>query len=285
MQQVRRLLLTSNGIRNEALRSALAGLVGKPFAKASVVFISASPGGADGDHDWLVQDLNRLQGLGWRKLDTLELDSLPAATVVSRLWQADVIYAGGGNPYQLANCIIANGLAGRLAEILESKVWVGAGAGSMIFSRNLSRETGEAFGEQDELRVLGETSVRSPFGLFNWYVKPRLNSADFPDQTPAWVEQVAAKLSFPVYALDDDCGPCPRRHEQCRLRGSVAAAERPVLPGTRRDNVPASLHLGADVAPADAPEVLPVHAATGPPVTRSWPDLPGAARRRPGGPW
>ena len=39
LQPVRRMLLTSNGIRNESLRSALADLVGKRFAAARLVFI------------------------------------------------------------------------------------------------------------------------------------------------------------------------------------------------------------------------------------------------------
>ena len=201
---MRRLLLTSDGIRNEALRSALAGLVGKPFAKASVAVISAAPGEAAGDHDRPAGDLGSLRSLGWRKVDTLDLDSLPADTVAGRLWQADVIYARGDNPYLLASSILANGLDGRLTEILESKVWVGAGAGSMIFSSFLSRETGEAFGDHDELRALGEAPARSPLRLFNWYVVPRLNAAGFPGRTPERIEQVAARASFPVYALDDD---------------------------------------------------------------------------------
>ena len=91
-----------------------------------------------------------------------------------------------------------------MADILESKVYVGVSAGSMIFSRNLSERTGEAFGEQEDLRILGETRARSPFGLFDWYLKPHLNSPGFPNRTPRWFEKAAAKLDFPVYALDDD---------------------------------------------------------------------------------
>ncbi len=74
----------------------------------------------------------------------------------------------------------------------------------MIFSRNLSERTGEAFSEQDDLRILGETAARSPFGLFDWYLKPHLNSRSFPNRTPAWFEKAAAKLECPVYAIDDD---------------------------------------------------------------------------------
>jgi dipeptidase E len=198
------MLLTSNGIRNDVLKSALAGLVGKPLRAARVVFIPTASVAAEGDHGWLVEDLNRLHALRWRELDVLELNGLPAPMVLRRLRHADVIYAEGGNHYHLANSVIANGLAAEMADILESKVYVGVSAGSMIFSRNLSERTGEAFGEQEDLRILGETPARSPFGLFDWYVKPHLNSPGFPNRTPAWFEKAAAKLDFPVYALDDN---------------------------------------------------------------------------------
>jgi dipeptidase E len=198
------MLLTSAGLTNEVLSGALADLVGKPFAEASVTFIPTASVAAAGDHGWLVEDLSRLHGLGWRELDILELNGLPRQMVIDRLRRADVIYAGGGNHYHLANSIIINGLAAEMAAIVESKVYVGMSAGSMIFSRNLSEKTGEAFGEHEDLRILGEARARSPFGLFDWYVKPHLNSPGFPERTPAWFERAAAQLDFPVYAIDDD---------------------------------------------------------------------------------
>jgi dipeptidase E len=198
------MLLTSAGVRNEILSSALADLVGKPFSEASVAFIPTASVAAAGDHGWLVEDLSRLHGLGWRELDILELNGLPRLMVIERLRRADVIYAEGGNHYHLASSIIVNGLAEEMAAVVESKVYVGVSAGSMIFSRNLSEKTGEAFGEQEDLRILGETRARSPSGLFDWYLKPHLNSPAFPERTPAWFERAAAKLDFPVYAIDDD---------------------------------------------------------------------------------
>jgi dipeptidase E len=159
------MLLTSNGIRNETLRTALADLLGKRFAAARVVFIATASTAVPGDHSWLVEDLGRLHGLRWREFDMLELNGLPAAMVCRRLRHADVIYVEGGNHYHLANSIIAGGLATDLADILESKVYVGVSAGSMIFSRNLSNQTGAAFGEHEDLEILGETPARSPVGL------------------------------------------------------------------------------------------------------------------------
>jgi dipeptidase E len=206
------MLLTSNGIRNETLKGALADLAGKPFAATRVALIPTASVAAAGDHGWFVEDLSRLHGLGWREFDIVELNGLPGQLVLKRLRHADVIYAEGGNHYHLANSVIANGLAEELADILESKVYVGVSAGSMIFSRNLSKQTGEAFGEQDDLRILGETGARSPIGLFDWYLKPHLNSPGFPNRTPRWFEKAAAKVDFPVYALDDDSA--------VRVRGS-----------------------------------------------------------------
>jgi dipeptidase E len=198
------MLLTSNGIRNGVLKSALADLVGKRFAAARVVFTPTASVAAPGDHGWFIEDLSQLHGLGWREFDILELNGLPRPMVLKRLRQADVIYSEGGNHYHLANSIIANGLAEEMADILAEKVYVGVSAGSMIFSKNLSEQTGEAFDEQDDLRILGETMARSPFGLFDWYLKPHLNSRSFPNRTPAWFEKAAAKLDCPVYAIDDD---------------------------------------------------------------------------------
>jgi dipeptidase E len=198
------MLLTSSGLRNDALITALAGLAGKSFARTRLVFIPTAAVAAPGDHGWVIEDLCRLRDLGWRELDILELNGLPKPVVLARLRHADVIYAEGGNQYHLASSISANGLAAELAGLLEEKVWVGVSAGSMIFSRNLSRRTGLAFGEQDDLRILGDGEARSPIGLFDWYLKPHLNSSSFPSRTPAWFERAAAQLDCPVYALDDD---------------------------------------------------------------------------------
>ncbi|HUC22804.1 MAG TPA: Type 1 glutamine amidotransferase-like domain-containing protein [Streptosporangiaceae bacterium] len=191
-------------MRNEILKSALVGLVDRRLATATVAFIPTASVAAAGDHRWFVEDLNRLHSLGWLELDVLGLNGLPGQMVLERLRRADVIYAEGGNHYHLANSIIANGLATEMTDILESKVYVGVSAGSMIFSRNLSEQTGKAFAEQDDLQILGDAPARSPFGLFDWYVKPHLNSPGFPGRTVKWFEQAAAKLDFPIYALDDD---------------------------------------------------------------------------------
>jgi dipeptidase E len=173
-------------------------LAGKPFDQANVVFIPTASVAAGGHHGWLVEDLNRVYALGWREFNMLELNGLPRQMVLDRLRHADVIYAEGGNPYHLARSIIANELADDMADMLGTKVYVGASAGSMIFSKQLTEQTAEALGDTGDLRKLGETRARSPF--FDWYLKPHLHSLQVPNRDDAWLAGLGNKVSFPIYA-------------------------------------------------------------------------------------
>jgi dipeptidase E len=198
-----RLLLTSAGLRNETLRQALLDLLGKPFEAANVVYIPTASIAEPGDHGWFVDDLNRVYGLGWRQFDVLELNGLPPELVLERLRQADVVYVGGGNHYHLARAITENGLAEGFLEALESRVYVGMSAGSMIFSRRLDERSAEVIGDADDLHKLGARTLRPPFGLFDWYLKPHLDSPAFPGRNDAWAEDIAARADFPIYFIDD----------------------------------------------------------------------------------
>ena len=197
------MLLTSAGLQNETLKSALADLVGKPFAATRIVFIPTATVATAGDHSWLVKDLDCLHGLGWREFNILELNGLPGEMVLRRLRGADVIYAAGGNHYHLARSITENGLADGFLEALESRVYVGVSAGSMIFSKRLDEQSAEVVGDVEDLHLLGATTLRPPFGLFDWYLKPHLYSPDFPERDDAWAEAIAAKADFPIYFIDD----------------------------------------------------------------------------------
>jgi dipeptidase E len=200
------MLLTSNGLRNDALTEALAELLGMRFGAARLVVIPSATLATGGDHGWLVEDLSRLHGLGWKQLNVLEPTSIPRRHMLDRVRHADVIYAEGGNHYHLANGVIDSGLAAELGKLLDEKVYVGLSAGSMIFSRNMSLRTGEAFAEHGDLDFLEDKRVqaRPALGLFDWYLKPHMNSRSFPERVPAWYEKAAAQLDFPVYALDDN---------------------------------------------------------------------------------
>jgi dipeptidase E len=196
-------LLTSSGLRTASLTAALRDLLGKPFGEASVAFIPTASVAAPGHHGWLVDDLNRLAALGWRELDIVGLNGLPREHVLARLRRADVLYAEGGNHYHLARSISANGLTDGFRELLETKVYVGVSAGSMIFSRNLNAHSAGIMDDLSDLELLGASEVSSPFGLFDWYIKPHLNSASFAERDEEWARRLMAAVDFPLYLLDD----------------------------------------------------------------------------------
>jgi dipeptidase E len=199
-----KLLLTSGGLSNATLRDALRQMLGRPFASAHVVYLPTASVAEPGDHGWFVADMNRLHGLGWREFDVLELNGLPREAVVERLRAADVVYAEGGNHYHLARSITRNGLADDLLDTLEHRVYVGSSAGSMIFSRNLTAHSAEVVGDVADLHRIGADAVESPFGLFDWYVKPHLGAPDFPERTDAWADDLARRADFPIWFIDDD---------------------------------------------------------------------------------
>lgn len=198
------LLLTSNGLRNETLRTALGDMLGKPFDAANVVYIPTASVAEPGDHGWLLEDMTRLHALGWREFDVLELNGLPRTMVLDRLRHADVIYAEGGSHYHLARSITGNDLTDGFLAALEDRVYVGVSAGSMIFSQHLNAHSAEVIGDLADLHVLGATTVESPFGLFDWYLKPHLDSPDFPERDDAWADRIVAGADFPIYFIDDE---------------------------------------------------------------------------------
>lgn len=198
------LLLTSTGLRNESLQDALRDMLGKPFGSANVVYVPTASAAVPGDHGWLLEDMSQLRSLGWQEFDVLELNGLSQQLVLERLRHADVIYAGGGNQYHLARSIAGNNLADGILEMLEGRVYVGVSAGSMIFSRHLTEHSADVIGDTADLHLLGATTLKPPFGLFDWYLKPHLYSPHFPERDDAWADRIVAQADFPIYFLDDD---------------------------------------------------------------------------------
>jgi dipeptidase E len=178
------------------MTTALAQLVERPFPDAKLVFITTAASAQDGNHDWLIEDLNRVYELGWGQFNVLEINGLPRQIVLRRLTDADVIYVEGGNVYHLARSIIEAGLVAELLRMLEYKVYVGVSAGSMLFARRLTDRLTALFGTDDELYQLNGRTALSPFDLFDWFVQPHV---DFT----SWDPMSAARLGCPLYAIDD----------------------------------------------------------------------------------
>lgn len=206
-----KLLLTSAGITNDSIRNALVELLDKPIAESKAICIPtaiyALPNGVN--DSWLtIRELN----LGWKEYGVLELTALPSIREegwLPALEAVDVILVGGGNTGYLSYWLHTSGLAAKLPALLQSTVYVGVSAGSMMVthSLNVSKEVLAQRGvyyddEYDEVAPLNFGSDKT-LKLVDFVIRPHLHADYFPTITLDSMAQAAAKVAVPLYAFDD----------------------------------------------------------------------------------
>jgi dipeptidase E len=197
-----RMLLTSNGPRNDVTRDALTDLLGMPIADARIAVVIDAILPFAGDSTTLLEHLSDIRALGWAEFDVVSLLAAPRPLVEARLRSAEVVLGYGGSNHWLAHAWRATGLDAVLPELLDEKVYVGWSAGSMIFSRRQAAAA-EVFGD-DELRLFGLDSTTPAAPLFDWFLMPHLGAPYFPDSTDEWATERAAMLGGPSWFLDDE---------------------------------------------------------------------------------
>jgi dipeptidase E len=194
-------LLTSAGISNPSINSALIDLLGKPIAESSALCIPTGiypfPGGPAMAYRFISGlTANPMCELGWKSLGVLELTALPS--IKEEVWvaaveEADALLVQGGDVFYLCRWMRESGLADRLP-LLRDTVYVGVSAGSML--------TAPIFGETYD-------DPNSPFviakglGLVDFALLPHVDHPDHPESTTARVERMAAEVPVPTYAIDD----------------------------------------------------------------------------------
>lgn len=195
-----KLLLTSGGISNASIQSALVELLGKPVAEAHALCIPTAEYG----HPWCTpqsawrfiagQTPAPMCDLGWKSLGVLELTALSSvgpARWVPWVQQADALLVDGGDALYLAHWMRESGLADLLPSLTDT-VWVGVSAGSMVMTPRIGQEF---VGWQPPAG--GDETL----GLVEFSIFPHLGV--FPQNSPAHAEQWAASMTGPCYALDD----------------------------------------------------------------------------------
>lgn len=208
-----KLLLTSVGATNESIRTALVELLGKPVDECRATQIStalyASPSGPEDAYEMV----KHYGAMGWKELGTLELAALP--TIEEEHWlpfveSSDAILVSGGNTGYLSYWFQQSGFAARLPALLEQRVYFGISAGSAMVtpSLNYDRERFETTGiyYDDEYEEAAPRNAGSAWamGLVNFAFRPHLNADYFPTANMEMMERAAAKLDYPLYAVDDE---------------------------------------------------------------------------------
>jgi len=196
-----KLLLTSNGLSNAAIEKAFFELVGKDPSDTTIAFIPTAMNVQEGEKNWFVNDLQNILKQGIKKLDIVDISALPKELWLPRLEKADVLFFSGGNSFHLMYWIEKSGLKELLKGLLETRVWAGISAGSMVtnptlyFSSNDKKVYYEKlFGYENEKAL----------GYVDFFTRPHLNSSHFPHASESNIEKMAKETKLPVYALDDD---------------------------------------------------------------------------------
>jgi dipeptidase E len=131
-----KLLLTSGGLTNPSICKALEDLVGKPAKDTKIGFIPTAANYERGDKGWLVNDLYRIKQQGYW-VDIIELTAHNPDAIAKVLEDKEVIFVGGGNEFYLSFWMQKSGLFDLLPKLLETKVYAGISAGSMIMGKSL----------------------------------------------------------------------------------------------------------------------------------------------------
>lgn len=195
-----KLLLTSSGITNDAIAGALAQLAGRPLSELSIIHIPTAANTEVGDKGWVIDDLVHLQKHGFKSVDILDVAGVSAEVWQPRLRAADVIAFGGGNEQYLAKVCGDIGMKEFLLSCMDTKVYMGISAGSMVAGKYLPHElTAQLYPEEDF-----HDTAEQPMEFYQFCFIPHLNSKWFTHVRADVLEGMKGKFEGPVYATDDE---------------------------------------------------------------------------------
>jgi dipeptidase E len=194
-----KLVLCSEGFFTRNTVQACVELVGKPQDQISVAIINEAYAVEEGDKYWVLDNLNDVAKNFKDGMDIVNLLALPLEKVEESIMKRDVIFVIGGNTDYLMHVFEKTGFSKLLPKLLETKVYVGSSAGSMVVGRRVSTEAYAKIYEEP-----GDWGVTDYLGLVDLAIKPHLNSKIFPNNRAEILVEVCGGVSFPVYALQDD---------------------------------------------------------------------------------
>jgi dipeptidase E len=194
-----KLVLCSEGFYTPNTVQACVDLVGKQQDRITLAIINEAYAVQRGDKKWVLNNLNDAAKNFPAEIDLINLLALSLDEVEARIMQKDVLFVIGGSSDYLAKLFVKTGFSKRLPRILETKVYVGSSAGSMVLGKRVPNKVRRRiFGEDEHFEV------DEYLGLIDVALIPHLDSPHFPHNTKAELDEVAKPLDFPIYAIRDD---------------------------------------------------------------------------------
>lgn len=132
-----KLLLTSAGLTNESIANALKEMMAKDLNEVKIGFVPTAANVEPGNKDWYVRQLTDLYKHGFQWVDVVDI-SAPEVKWQDRLKDCDIILISGGNTFHLLDQIRKTGFADWFRATLDSKVFVGISAGSIIMTPSIA---------------------------------------------------------------------------------------------------------------------------------------------------
>lgn len=195
-----KLLLTSNGLSNQSIAKTLFEMVGKPASETTIVFIPTAMNVATGTKDWFIDDLWNIKKQNCAFIDIVDISALPNSVWQPRVEAADVLFFSGGSTTHLMRWLKESGLIDLLSGLLQTRVWAGISAGSMVTNPSL------ALSNTDKKIYYEETfgyASEEALNFVDFYIRPHYNSPSFPQANSGILQQVATESGKTVYGIDD----------------------------------------------------------------------------------
>lgn len=192
-----KLLLTSAGVANKSIETALREMLAKEFSDTNLLFVTTAQNVEAGDKSWVIKDLVKCKELGFKEIEMTDVAAVGRDIWLPKLEHANVILVEGGNTSYLMKHIRTSGLIDELPRLLKTRVYVGISAGSIVMAPKL---------KEKEMQPLYKDAIveseNEGLGYVDFMMAPHMNSESFPKVTEL-VESVAEKIGMPLYALDD----------------------------------------------------------------------------------
>jgi dipeptidase E len=191
-------LLTSSGISNASIERTLFELLGRPAHETRVVFVPTAATLVADDKSWLIEDFQYFVKQGFQSIDIVDISAVPRENWLKRFESADLIVFGGGDEQYLAKTMRESGVTEALPELLESRVYMGISAGSMVAGKLLPSELTKVLWPEESF-VGSEEGI----GIYDFSILPHLNSEYFAHLRTPLIESMKEQFPRIIYALDD----------------------------------------------------------------------------------
>jgi len=193
-----KLVLCSEGFATDNTVQACVNLCEKPQDEINIAIINEAFAVEEGDKRWVLDNLNSVANNFSGQIDIINLLALSTSEIENRMQNIDVIFVVGGDTDYLMSVYKKSGFDQLLPKLLETKVYVGSSAGSMVVGKRISEKAYRLIYGEDSVYDIDEY-----LSLVDFSVMPHLDSPDFPNRRESLIEAVGS-FTGKVYGLRDD---------------------------------------------------------------------------------